>query len=200
MMATEPTGARRQFLAETGGALGIMGIFLGLAFAGWQLGSGARAGPPEPAYLRGPMTAAGSEGRREPPATTWLIDGFNVLNVALLRGTEREAFWRGASRRLLIDLAGRLDEADAEVVVVFDGSRPSPGDEDLGPPPGKRRPPQVVFARPADDWLLRRIRSAPDPAGVVVVTADRQLADRARHRGARVVAPALFVERCRNPG
>jgi predicted RNA-binding protein with PIN domain len=200
MAETGPMGARRQFLAEAGGALGIMGVFLGIALVGWQVGSGGRAGPPEPAYPRGPMEAAGSDTRHEAPAATWLIDGFNVLNVALLRGAEREAFWRDASRRLLIDLAGQLDETGAEVVVVFDGSRPSPGDEGLGPPPGKGRPPKVVFARPADDWLLRRIRSAPDPAGVVVVTADRQLADRARHRGARVVAPAMFVERCRNPG
>jgi uncharacterized protein YaiI (UPF0178 family) len=54
----------------------------------------------------------------------------------------------------------------------------------------------VVFAPSADDWILRELREASDPTAIVVVTADRQVADRARHRGARVVSPRAFLERC----
>ena len=44
--------------------------------------------------------------------------------------------------------------------------------------------------------LLDRVRAAADPTRVRIVTADRQLANRARHRGAEVVAPHAFVARC----
>jgi rRNA-processing protein FCF1 len=40
------------------------------------------------------------------------------------------------------------------------------------------------------------VRSAQDPARIAVVTADKQLADRARHRGARVYSPRAFLDRC----
>jgi rRNA-processing protein FCF1 len=45
--------------------------------------------------------------------------------------------------------------------------------------------------------LLREVREAEDPAHLAVVTADRRLAERARQRGARVVAPTAFLARCR---
>jgi rRNA-processing protein FCF1 len=53
-----------------------------------------------------------------------------------------------------------------------------------------------VFAPSADDWLLARVREEDDPTRVVVVTADRKVAGRARQRGARVVSPRDFLERC----
>jgi len=125
---------------------------------------------------------------REP--ATWLIDGFNVLNLAVLAGTEREAFWGPAARSRLLELVSGL-RGSARVVIVFDGSRPGPGGAVSGAEP------EVIFAPSADEWLMRAIRAAEDPSRVALVTADRQLADRARHRGARVVEPATFVARCR---
>ena len=124
---------------------------------------------------------------------TWLVDGFNVLNVALLRGESRDEFWRAETRERLLVLADALAEAQdgrVEVVVVFDGRRAA----DPDPAHGARR----IFAESADAWLLRAIREAPDATEVAIVTADRQLADRARHRGARVVPPAAFLARCRS--
>ncbi|MEZ4215799.1 MAG: NYN domain-containing protein [Myxococcota bacterium] len=85
----------------------------------------------------------------------------------------------------------------ASVWVVFDGSRspaaaPStPGTESVAA--GGRL--QSVFAPSADDWLVRRVKQARDPARVVVVTADRKLANRARHHGARVLSPREFLAR-----
>jgi hypothetical protein len=55
----------------------------------------------------------------------------------------------------------------------------------------------VVFAPSADEWLLRRLRSAPDPSRLGVVTGDRRLAIRSRRRGARVIMPREFLDRCR---
>lgn len=128
-----------------------------------------------------------------PGAERWLVDGFNVLHVGLLHGRERTGFWRGAERERLLARAARFDDPSAEIWVVFDGPRPAP----VGSPlrPGM----QVVFAPSADAWLLRSVRQARDPGALVLVTADRKLADRARHRGARVAAPRDFLERCGPP-
>jgi hypothetical protein len=74
------------------------------------------------------------------------------------------------------------------VWVVFDGpdAREAPVGDRL----------YAVFAPSADDWLLRRVRSAPAPGELAVVTADRRLAARARHVGAQVVPPHAFLAHC----
>ena len=120
----------------------------------------------------------------------WLVDGFNVLHAGVLRGNDRRGWWREEARaRLLARVAGFEDGA-AEVWVVFDGRGPAAAAE------AASLRPHVVFAPSADDWLLAAVRETPDPGSVVVVTADRQLADRARQRGARVVSPRAFLARC----
>jgi predicted RNA-binding protein with PIN domain len=119
----------------------------------------------------------------------WLVDGFNALHVAVLRGRERTAWWTREGRAELLDRMRGFDDPNAEVWVVFDGPHPAP---DEGGAPGGIR---VAFAPSADEWVLRRVREAA--AGeVAVVTADRPLADRARARGARVVSPHEFLARC----
>jgi len=159
--------------AETGAVVAAVVAF-GLGWA--SLAGGA-------AYAPAPM----SEGR-------WLVDGFNVLHAGVLRGNDRRGWWREEARaRLLARVAG-FDDAEAELWVVFDG--PGPGAD------AERASlrPRVVFAPSADEWLLAAVREAADPAALVVVTADRQLADRARHRGARVVSPRAFLARCGEAG
>ena len=126
-----------------------------------------------------------------PPAMAqreWLVDGFNVIQVGLLAGREREHWWGPARRCELRERAEQLDDPDAEVLLVFDGSDPGPAEA------GRTR---TVFARSADDWILARLREAADPAAIRVVTADRRLAARARHRGAEVITPAAFLQRCK---
>lgn|SRR5690606_38877324 len=118
----------------------------------------------------------------------WLVDGFNLLHAAVLRGRDRRDWWRASARERVLALVRRLEAPGAEVIVVFDGQRP--------PDEPERTHPQVVFAASADEWLIRAVRQAPDPSRIALVTADRQLADRARHRGARVVGPIAFRERC----
>ena len=128
----------------------------------------------------------------ERPAV-WLVDGFNVLHAGILQGRERGAWWEKASRAQLLELVGSFDDTEAELWVVFDGPRPPPEMSE-----GSRL--RVVFAPSADEWLLSRLKSAPDPSKLAVVTGDRSLAARSRHRGARVVKPREFLERCRGGG
>ena len=120
----------------------------------------------------------------------WLVDGFNALHVALLRGRNRHEWWRGEERDRLLERVAGFDAGSSRVVVVFDGQRPLPSD--LSESPG----PRVVFAPSADDWLLLQIRESPAPGRVALVTADRRLADRARHLGAQIVSPRSFLDRC----
>jgi hypothetical protein len=173
----------RDFLAEAAGALAVVAGALGLGPLGTLLP------PPDPAagYPGSAVEASGDEGVR-----VWLVDGFNVLHAGVLRGRDRAQWWREDRRAALLERARRFRPArgGAEVCVVFDGSGP--------PAPGEVREggPGVVFAPSADEWLLERVRSDPDPARLAVVTSDRRLAERARRRGARVVSPLAFLARC----
>ena len=128
------------------------------------------------------------EGSERP--VIWLVDGFNVLHAGVLRGRERGDWWREGSRARLLELAGAFDDPEAELWIVFDGPRPAPA---MPETPRLR----VVFAPSADEWLLSRLRSAPDPSRLGVVTGDHRLAVRSRRRGARVINPREFLDRCR---
>jgi len=161
-------------LLQTGSVVGAVVAF-GLLWAG-------AAGEPRTSTPYNPVSMEQSE--------RWLVDGFNVLHAAVLRGNDRRGWWREEMRARLLERVAAFDDGAAELVVVFDGSGP-PGDAELA-----SLRPRVVFAPSADDWLLAAVRDALDPAAIVVVTADRQLADRARHRGARVVSPRAFLARC----
>lgn len=131
----------------------------------------------------------------------WLVDGFNVLHVALLHGRERGRWWTAAARDQLLSRIRRFD-GPGLVSVVFDGPLPEPDpDRDqaiVADPADSPTPtvPRVVFAPSADDWLLREVRRHPTPDQLAVVTADRRLADRARHRGAQIRTPRDFLARC----
>jgi hypothetical protein len=121
--------------------------------------------------------------------TLWLIDGFNAIQRTLLGGRERAEWWTAPRRAELMERAASFDDPSAEIWVVFDG--PSPVQHE-GEPEGPRQ----VFARSADEWLVERIRDSDDPSQIAVVTADRRLASRARRRGAQIVSPSAFLERC----
>lgn len=186
-----------------------------LGFAGFGLGWAAVEGV---GLADTPYPRASMEREAGDP-DLWLVDGFNVLHAGILGGRERSRWWTGPRRAELLARAAGFDDPSARVWVVFDGSRTDGEREEA---PGLHS----VFAPSADAWLLERVRELqeiqggqeqgdqdqggpdqgnPEAGGggartrVVVVTADRQLAERARHRGARVVSPRAFLERCR-PG
>ncbi len=177
------------------------------------------------AVLGGGALPAGNEAParyfpdvEEPPPSprVWLVDGYNVLNVGLLAGRAREGWWNSGFRDELLGRVEAFEEHEAEILVVFDGARPTDtaraaeGGAQRGQPSGaqqgeaERRSDgrgrvRSVFAPNADEWLLAQIRDR-GAEGITLVTADRRLADRARHRGAEVVAPAEFLARCRALG
>lgn len=147
-------------------------------------------GPDEPRYA--PPAVARDPSTPRPPPSLWLVDGFNLLHAAVLRsGDSRKEWWKSPNRERVLELARSFEDRDAELVIVFDGSEPP------AEPDGSAGP-RVVFAAPADDWLLATVKAAPNPQRVAVVTADRRLADRLRDRGAQVVSPSAFAARCRN--
>lgn len=174
-------------------------LALPLVFAAWGLAwsqllapapaavpVGAGDGAAPPAYPASPVAPPDDDPR------LWLVDGFNVVHAGMLGAEGRRAdWWRAETRDALLARAEGFDDPDAEIWVVFDGPHVS----DAEPPDGSGRV-RGAFASCADDWLVERVREAEEPARVAVVTADRRVAGRARHRGARVVAPLEFLRRC----
>lgn len=122
----------------------------------------------------------------------WLVDGMNVI------GTRPDAWWKdrhGAMVRL-VDLLERFSAAGGgDVTVVFE--RPPS-------PPIRSTVVEVAHApRPGrnsgDEEILRRLRADPGPAGIRVVTSDRELADLARAAGSTVEPAAPFRARLEEP-
>lgn len=115
----------------------------------------------------------------------WIIDGMNVI------GTRPDGWWRDrhAAMVKLVDLLERWAAAEGEdVMVVFEQ------------PP---RPPivstviDVAYAKraranSADDEIVRRLRVAPDPASVRVVTSDGVLTQQVHAAGASIYPSAAF--------
>jgi YacP-like NYN domain-containing protein len=187
-----PVPGSRGALRGAAESLGVIAAFVlgGLALAAAERGAAAPEGYPRPAMAQereepGCESAAGEPGAAP---TLWLVDGFNVLCAGVLRGRERASFWSEPNRRALLERVARFDDPAARLVVVFDGAAPATE-------PACERP-ESVYAASADDWIVARVRAA-EGEPVAVVTADRQLGGRARHRGAQVVAPLAFLARCR---
>ncbi len=165
-------------------------VALGLAWWGVPLREPPAVGSvraAHPTYPELPMERTSSTSEAE----HWLVDGFNVVQVGLLRDRSRDDWWSEARRAELMERAATFARRDARTWVVFDGPRE-------GTQAASERL-HAVFAASADEWLVARVKQAADPTRVVVVTADRRLANRVRHHGARVVAPADFLRQC-EPG
>jgi len=140
-----------------------------------------------------------------------LVDGFNVLHAVLL-GQDRDArWWRRELRERLLRRVGDWPEGSDEIWVAFDGTQPSwsvwiePVATVLPACPSNPRYPRgptvhSVYVESADDWIVRRARRTPQPERTIVVTADRQVAGRARSAGCEVWTPWAFMARCPSIG
>ena len=180
---------RRDFLRGARETFGIVGGFLAAGLGAASLAAPGAWGPPGAEEALPYTLEAMSEAELRGPRV-WLVDGFNALHVAVLRGRERSAWWTREGREQVLSRVRGFDDPSAEIWVVFDGRHPaSEAEEGRGPGP------RVAFAPSADEWLLRRVRES-GTEGVAVVTADRRLAARARARGATVVSPRDFLARC----
>jgi hypothetical protein len=127
---------------------------------------------------------------RDHPQVHWIVDGNNVM------GARPDGWWRdraGAAPALAAQVAAFAQEAGEPVTLWFDG-RP----RDLGLADGA--PLEVAFAdRPgrnaADLAIAERVEADADPAGIRVVTSDRELASRVRAAGAGVEGAGRFRAR-----
>lgn len=115
----------------------------------------------------------------------YLLDGNNL--IGLVRRTARPSEDDRAA--LIAELAERLRQTRARATLFFDG----PAGERGGAFGGLTV--RVPASGSADDAILREIGRARAPADCIVVTADRELARRAREAGARTVAPREFFAR-----
>ena len=120
----------------------------------------------------------------------WLVDGMNLI------GSRPDRWWNdpdGAVRRLIGELDRFAATTREEVTVVFDRRPP-----DLQP--GRHGTVGVAFAsrrgrNAADHEIVDMVAGDADPAGAMVVTSDRRLAERVRDLGAGVEPSGRFRRR-----
>ncbi|MDX6353102.1 MAG: hypothetical protein QOF98_5 [Streptomyces sp.] len=122
------------------------------------------------------------------PQAHLVVDGYNVTKTGYpSMPLEKQRL------RLLGGLAALAAQSGAEVTCVFDGA-----DLDmpvlLAPPRGVR----VLFSKAgetADELIRRLVRAEPPGRQIVVVSADREVADGVAKAGARPVASTLLLRR-----
>jgi predicted RNA-binding protein with PIN domain len=119
----------------------------------------------------------------------FLVDGFNFLHAAVLEGRDRREWWALSQQARVVALAESFQ--GGEVWVVFDarGTDRVSSTERV----------QVRFAADADDCIVALCTELRGRRLITVVTADRSLTDRARHRGATRLSPWQFAEQCSAP-
>ncbi len=122
------------------------------------------------------------------PQAHVVVDGYNVTKTGYpTLPLEKQRL------RLLGGLAGLAAQTGAEITCVFDGAELS-APVLLAPPRGVR----VLFSKPgetADELIRRLVRAEPAGRPVVVVSADREVADGVARAGARPVASTLLLRR-----
>lgn len=158
----------------------------------WNLAGGG-ADPADVVAARLPGPAPTGESAAEPsrlygwlglPAAHLIVDGYNVSKTGypeLTLAQQRD--------RLVRSLAALAARTSAEVTVVFDGAA-------VAVPAGPTRGVRVLFSPPgviADDVI--RDLAAAEPAGrvLVVVSSDREVADRVRRLGARTAGSPVLL-------
>ncbi|WP_229698142.1 NYN domain-containing protein [Wenjunlia tyrosinilytica] len=122
------------------------------------------------------------------PQAHLVVDGYNVTKTGYpTMPLEKQRL------RLLGGLAALAAQSGAEVTCVFDGADLE-APVLLAPPRGVR----VLFSKAgetADELIRRLVRAEPPGRPVVVVSADREVADGVRRAGARPVASTLLLKR-----
>jgi hypothetical protein len=122
-------------------------------------------------------------------------DGVLVVDAANVVGSRPNGWWRDRGKAAanlcdaLVDAidAGRLN---APIVVILEGAARQGADE------GDRNGLQVVHAPRSGDDTIAAVASgaAADGRTVTVVTADRELRDRAQQAGCDVVGPHWLLD------
>ncbi|WP_245667862.1 NYN domain-containing protein [Actinomadura macra] len=122
------------------------------------------------------------------PQVHLVVDGYNVTKTGY-----GELPLSDQRNRLVSGLGGLAAQTRAEVTCVFDGAELD-APVAIGAPRGVR----VLFSRPgqtADELIGDLVRAEPPGRAVVVVSADREVADAARRAGARPAPSTLLLRR-----
>ncbi len=159
-------------------------------------------------------TAAEDPSPGASPGRRWMrVAGFNVLHAVLLGKDRDSGWWQRVHRERLLERVTHWRGGADAIWVAFDGSRPamsvwaepvamSSGGDSPGPAVhGVQRVHRVhsvhsLFVESADDWIVRRARRAEHPERMIVVSADRKVAGRARSAGCEILTPWAFMARC----
>jgi hypothetical protein len=110
----------------------------------------------------------------------YFLDGNNLIGRRDPTEEDRAA--------LIGEISARLRATRARAVLFFDGANRR--ESFLGPLRVREG-----FGASADNEILREIAASRSPQEIVLVTADRGLASRARDAGASVLDPSAFWER-----
>jgi predicted RNA-binding protein with PIN domain len=115
----------------------------------------------------------------------WIVDGMNVI------GTRPDGWWRdrhGAMVRLVDRLERWAAAGGGDVTIVFEQPPRPPITSSVVEVAHARRP----GPNSADQEIVRRVRAAPDPSALRVVTSDSVLAQQVQAAGASVYPSATF--------
>ncbi len=121
----------------------------------------------------------------------YLVDGNNLAHaLGLSRGSHAD---REGCARLVAEFCR---SRGARATIVFDGPAPQGPDA-----PAVTARTRVVFSasRSADDTILKMIDASNSPRDFTLVTSDKSLGDKARHRGAQVERAHEFSRRLSTP-
>jgi hypothetical protein len=141
-----------------------------------------------------------------------------VLHAVFLGKDRSDGWWRREHRERLLERLCEWRGGPDQIWVAFDGTKPA---ESIWAEPaaipfptptptkgqtaaarvGVVQGPTIytVFVESADDWIVRRARKAEDPTRMIVVSADRKVAGRARSAGCEILTPWTFMGGC-GPG
>jgi len=125
-----------------------------------------------------------------------IVDGYNFLYAMLGMEHSLPITDIGAARVRLQEYLSRYKNITREHIrVVYDarGGSQVPNERYAGV--------EVVYAPPnssADDHIVRCLETGPGAAEITVVSSDRELGERVKNAGGRVVTSAVFYRRMKD--
>jgi predicted RNA-binding protein with PIN domain len=124
-----------------------------------------------------------------------LIDAYNVMFAHPQLGPLLRRDLQRARDEFLALVASRQPADGSRTIVVFDAKRePAPTTNVGRVGSSYHQGVHVVFARDsADAWIQERIRTSPEPAGITLVTSDREILATAEAHGSTILRVSEFL-------
>src|SRR6266511_876083 len=121
------------------------------------------------------------------PKAHLIVDGYNVTKTGF-----PEISLEQQRSRLISGLGGLAAQTRAEITAVFDGAERVVG------PPATPRGVRVLFSpkgTTADELIRRLVRAEPAGRPIIVISADREVADGVRRHGAYPLSSTTLLRR-----